>query len=125
MIHFRPLSLWVEELLPAAQEISAQASLPAGAAVLAAEAWGHQRVERVPALVNVAALALATRDRLLVHQVRPGAARLAGETDLHTLPGEPPRLLRRAWICEVRRPEKGEELFSGTVGLAGYEVDEV
>src|SRR5690606_10784391 len=61
-------------------------------------------------------------DRLVVHRLSAGATRTVHETDLHTLPGEPPRLLRRAWIVESRRPET-EPLFGSTASLAGYLLD--
>lgn len=58
-----------------------------------------------------------------VHELRGRVpARVAG-TDLHSLPDEPPRLLRAPWIVEVRDPERGERLFGDTAGLAGYELD--
>lgn len=41
---------------------------------------------------------------------------------LHTLPGEPPRLLRTGWIVESRIPER-EPLFEDIASLAGYPLD--
>lgn len=88
------------------------------AARLMAAAWGFGGPE---GLVNVAALALSMRDRLVLHRVSPGAARLVHETDLHSLPGEPPRLLRGPWLIEARNPE--EPLFGRTSSLGGYILD--
>ena len=90
------------------------------AAAVALETWG-ERALALPALVNLAALALAL-PRDVVHEVSPGAARRADETDLHTLPDEPPPLLRRAALCEVRRPHR-ERLFGSTVSLGAYALD--
>ncbi|MBI4021153.1 MAG: hypothetical protein HY369_02835 [Candidatus Aenigmarchaeota archaeon] len=65
-------------------------------------------------------LALSFWDRLMVHKVRPSVARLVDETDLHSLPGEPPRFLRSPWLIEVHRPETGDRLFGDCIALAGY-----
>lgn len=58
-----------------------------------AQQWAvHDRALSVvlsqPALVDVAELALATGQHLVVHAMRPAATRVVHETDLHTLPGE-------------------------------------
>ena len=67
------------------------------AAGLALTCWGDRDPEDMPgALVNVAALALATADRLHLHLVRPAASQLVDATDLHSLPGDPPRAFRSA-----------------------------
>lgn len=114
---FQPLS-------PLVREARANTPLPPlsreAAAAVALETWG-ERALALPALVNVAALALAL-PRDVVHDVSPGAARRADETDLHTLPDEPPTLLRRAALCEVRRPHR-ERLFGSTVSLGAYALD--
>lgn len=73
-------------------------------------------------LVNVGALALSM-PRLTVHRLSSGAARLVHETDLHSLPAEPPTLLRRAWLLEARNPSR-ESLFGATVCLAGYPLED-
>lgn len=91
------------------------------AARLAIATWGQGMVLQLPALINWAGLALRMRDRLVVHRLSAGAIRLVHETDLHSLPGEPPRLLRKAWIVESRKLD--EPLFGATVGLAGYELE--
>ncbi len=75
------------------------------------ESWVH---------VNVCALAIAARERLIVHALRPSIPRVVAETDVHSVPSEPPRLLRGPWIVEVRRPQQGERLFGETVSLGGY-----
>lgn len=92
------------------------------AAALAIARWGVRVVHEQLATVNVGALALAMRDRLVVHQVTSDASQRVHETDLHTLPGEPPRLLRGPWILEVRRPDR-QVLFGATASLGGYELD--
>lgn len=101
--------------------------LPSGdlrerAAALAARTWGIHSVLARPLLVNLGALALLM-DRLSVHRLSAGAIRLVHETDLHSLPGEPPRLLRRPWIVESRVPER-EWLFGQTASLGGYPLDD-
>lgn len=96
----------------------------AAAAMLATRIHGLPLVAAQPVLTNLAALALSHRERLVVHELRGAVPRVAAETDLHTLPTEPPRLLQTPWILEVRAP--GEEvLFGRTASLAGYELDGV
>lgn len=90
----------------------------ADAGLLAASVYAMADVMSRPVLVNIAALALQM-DRLTVHRISTGAARLVHETDLHTLPGEPPRLLRSGAIITVRDPER-EALFGDTVELGVY-----
>src|SRR5690606_1894540 len=41
---------------------------------------------------------------------------------LHSLPDEPPRLLRTGWIAEVREPGR-EVLFGSTCSIGCYELD--
>lgn len=91
------------------------------AALLATLAYGRRLLEQ-PALVNFAALAISMSDRLIVHRLAHGAVRAVAETDLHSLPGEPPQLLRGPWILESRSPE--EPLFGATAALAGYPLDD-
>src|ERR1700753_4282786 len=75
----------------------------------------------IPACVNIAALALAFQDRIEITQVTGGAMHLVHATDLHAVPAEPPRLLRRPWLIEAAKP--GEVLFLDTFALGGYELD--
>lgn len=97
-------------------------NVPKVAAEVAATAWGRQMVESAPILVNLAALAILGRRRLVVHQLRGAAARHASVTDLHALPSEPPALLRKPWLLEVRHPDEGARLFGDTFALGGYSV---
>ena len=94
------------------------------AALLAMRHFGSEVAGKIAPAVNVAALALAFRGRLTAHMIRPAASRLVHETDLHSLPGAPPRLLCGPWIAEMRRPETGERLFGATAALAGYQLGE-
>ncbi|OGG48428.1 MAG: hypothetical protein A3F84_14680 [Candidatus Handelsmanbacteria bacterium RIFCSPLOWO2_12_FULL_64_10] len=94
----------------------------AAAGALAASAYGFEVVAEQPSLINVAALALVMR-RLIVHRVTPGAIRTVDETDLHTLPGEPPRLLCGPWVLESRHPDRGEPLVENCPALAGYPLE--
>ena len=96
--------------------------LRAAAGALAASAYGFEVVAEQPSFINVAALALVVR-RLIVHRLTPGAIRAVDETDLHTLPGEPPRLLRGPWILESRHPDRGEPLVGNCPALAGYRLE--
>lgn len=106
-------------------------NVPAGlpfrdaAAALAIACWGASVQAETSQLVNISALALLSQRRLVAHQVRPAAARQVSETDLHSLPDAPPRLLRGPWLVEARRPEAGERLWGDTVALAGYELEGV
>ncbi|MDQ7794166.1 MAG: hypothetical protein RDU89_07100 [bacterium] len=92
------------------------------AGLLATVTHGPEMVFGMPAIVNCAALALSM-PRLVVHRLSAGATRVVAETDLHSLPGEPPHLLRGPWLLEARRPE--EPLFGQTASLGGYELDGV
>lgn len=120
MSGWRPLSAWVRDAWSRASEVASRPDVSLARAELAVRTWGEELALRQAALVNVAALALAAARRVTVHQVRPAAAALAHATDLHSLPAEPPRLLRSAWVVEARRPETGEALWADTVGLGGY-----
>jgi hypothetical protein len=91
------------------------------AGALALTAFGQEAMQ-FPALTNVAALSIVMRPRLIVHEVTQGAASWAGQTDLHSLPDESPRLLRGPWIMRVRRPDQ-EALFGDCVELGGYSID--
>ena len=90
-------------------------------AFLARETFGMQTVLDIPELVNFGVLATMQR-RITVYEMSAGATNLVYSTDLHTLPGEPPRLLRTGWIVESRIPER-EPLFGDTASLAGYPLD--
>lgn len=89
-----------------------------------AQQWAvHDRALSVvlsqPALVDVAELALATGQHLVVHAMRPAATRVVHETDLHTLPGECPKLLRRAFIVEADW-QAGRVLWGTTACVGGF-----
>lgn len=119
MAGWRGLSAMAAEALS-----KAPAVLPSdqrlAAAALALRAWPGAP----EAAVNVAALALSMRAHLIVHRLSAGAVALVHGTDLHSLPGEPPRLLRGPWIVEARGPER-EALFGDTPSLGGYVLDGV
>lgn len=102
-------------------DLPPETDLRTAAAALAIKVYSQRPVIEQPALVNTAALALSM-PRLVVHRISPGAVNLVHSTDLHSLPNEPPRLLRGAWIIETKRPD-GEPLFGRTVCLAGYHVE--
>jgi hypothetical protein len=91
------------------------------AAMLALTTYG-ERILELPALINCAALALRLTP-LRVHEVRIPVPRLVAETDLHSLPDEPPRLLRSPVLVEVRSPGP-ELLFGDTACLGCYWLDD-
>jgi len=98
------------------------------AATMAAQVFGAGALLGAPALVNCAGLALSMA-RLVRYELTADAIALVHGTDLHTLPGEPPRLLRGAWILESRHPEKHPLIESDmgrwgmTASLGGYPLD--
>ena len=114
---WRGLADSVDRLLRAGPPRFATPDLRLAAAELATRAMPGAP----PAAINVAALALSMRGRLVVHRLAAGATRMVHETDLHSLPGEPPRLLRGPWIVEAREPERG--LFAGCAALGGYPLE--
>lgn len=116
------ISDMVINMLGAAKDFSSGDDLRVQAATLAMKVYGDA-VIGAPAIVNVAALTLLMRERVMVHRISRGATRMVHETDLHTLPGNPPRLLRGPWIVEAKDPER-EQLFWQTANLAGYPLDD-
>jgi hypothetical protein len=82
--------------------------------------FGEIAVDEIPALVDAAQAVLASGNRIIVHQTRPAVCRLVDETDLHSVPAEPPPLLRRPFIVEARRPDANERLFGNVASVVGY-----
>lgn len=120
MAEWRPLAHVVAGLRETAQRLSPRPPEPrAAAAAVALARYGPETVAAAPALLNCAGLALSM-PRLVVHRLSAGAARTVAETDLHSLPGEAPNLLRAPWLLESRRPE--EPLFGRTACLGGYQL---
>lgn len=122
---FRTLSHLVREALERLPQMPGDqpGDIREAAAALAMATWGPAWVARQPALINAAALALHMASRQEMTDVRPGAARLVAETDLHSLPSEPPRLLRApAVLLEVRHPDR-ERLTGDCVSLGAYQHD--
>lgn len=121
-----PLSSLIFDLWRAARA-APEPTLPLreAAAVLATRGYGLETVTAQPALINLAALALSGRERLVVHHLRPSVPRLVAATDLHALPDAPPPLLAGPWLVEVGRPERGERLWGDTWCLGGYLLDGV
>jgi hypothetical protein len=101
------------------------AALPVrqAAVAVALETWGEGRVTSLPELINLGAWSWLSRERAIVHTVRPSVPRLVASTDLHQLPDAPPALLAAPWCVEVGRPERGERLWGETWALAGYTLD--
>lgn len=70
---------------------------------------------QLPAMIDAAELALSFGPQFTIHTLAPPAARAVEETDLHQLPADPPRMLRRAWFAEARTGA----LFGETASLGG------
>lgn len=121
---WRHLSSFVRDLRDTSRRLGIKApvyDLRTAALDVAVGRHGAELVRGLPVVMNLAALAI-TLDPLLVHEIRGDVPELVDATDLHALPGEAPRLLRRPFLLEVRHPDRGERLFGDTVGLGGYEL---
>lgn len=94
------------------------------AGILSCAVFGENLVLECPTFINVAALALAMRDRLIVHQLSAGARAYIHSTDLRTLPGQPPDLLKKPFLITARKPEEGETLFGDVAQIGGYWADD-
>jgi hypothetical protein len=68
---------------------------------------------------RAARLALHLLRRPVFHEVDPEVAELVHSTDLHSLPGEAPRLLREPFLLQVRDP-KSNVLFGDTISVGAY-----
>lgn len=77
----------------------------------------------VQSRINLAALAILSRCQPPTWWCRPSASACVHATDLHSIPSEPPRLLREPGIVEARRPETGERLWADYVSLGWYAID--
>ena len=118
--------LGVDELIaplrPLVRHLSPDAPLrQAGAAVVSAH-YGDALFDH-PALVNVGVLAVQSRGAPATYFTRPSASRVVHETDLHSIPAEPPPLLRAPGIIQARRPETGERLWGDVASLGWYQID--
>lgn len=113
----------IERLRPHVSQAQAvSGDLRRQAAALVLSAYGIQGAARTE-YVNIAALALLMHPHLVVHRISSGASHLIEDTDLRTLPAEPPHLLRGPCILTSRNPERGECLFGNTAELAMYALD--
>ena len=74
-----------------------------------------------PALLNVVTMALLI-DRLLVHELSPGAMGVVRDVDIRDLPDKPPALMRLPWIIETK--DLNDSLFGDTICLGGYFIRE-
>lgn len=90
------------------------------AARVGAAAFGDGRAVDV---VNLAMLALLTRCAPTTWLVRPSASRVVHETDLHSIPLEPPQAMLDHGVVEARRPETGERLWDDVVSLGWYSIE--
>lgn len=88
------------------------------AALAAASVFGREKVLAEPLFVNASALANALGEHPVVHELHPGAIEIIANTDLHSLPGQPPLLLDSAFVLTgINRP-----LFGDTIDLGVYPV---
>lgn len=83
-----------------------------------------QDTESTVCFVNVTALALLTNAQPATWLCRPSASRVIHETDLHSIPTLPPRLMRQPGVIEARRPETGERLWGDVASLGWYALGE-
>ncbi len=107
-------------LVPHMKLVRGSGDLRTDAGKSAIETVGLQGVIEDPLWINIAALAL-TMNSLTIHQITPGASGIIDETDLHSIPADPPKLLSSSWILESKRPDY--PLFDETANLAGYWID--
>lgn len=123
---WRSLTDFTAELLPlSADEAPTSETLRLQAASLVLRQYGAAQLAQNPGLVNLCALALSLRDRLVSHVLSPGAVQLVHDTDLHALPGEAPALLQRACILEAHQPDQNR-LFGDTASFGWYPLgDEI
>lgn len=91
------------------------------AAAVAIATWGEHLVTTASVLLNIAALADAARDRLVVHQLRAQTAALVDATDLRSSPTEPPALMNGPWLVEPA--DTSRPLAGGVIGVGAYELD--
>jgi hypothetical protein len=92
-------------------------------ATIIAEQYGEEVLKEDPVFASkLGALALKSRGQPATYMIRPSASHVVEDTDLCSIPSEPPPLLRSPGIIEARRPETGERLWEDVVSLAWYEV---
>lgn len=92
------------------------------AAQLAMKAFGEKLVMEQASLVNFAALWVASEGQPSLLSIRGPASRLIASTDLHSLPDEPPKLLRGRPVV-LQAAKASAPLFGETMSLACYELD--
>lgn len=95
------------------------------AALVAAETFSPATMGQVGGVINLSALAILSRCAPDTWLCRPSASAIVHDTDLHSIPTEPPRMLRAPGIVEVRRPETGERLWGDYASLGWYEFEGV
>lgn len=120
----RPLSQFVHLAWLRARAMTAQLeplSVRDRAARVAYETWGTASLDPTMPLANIAALADASRARLVVHQLRAHTTALIDATDVRLLPTEPPTLLRGPWVVEPA--DLAQPLAGGVIGVGGYEIE--
>ncbi len=123
---FLPITKLIAPLRKIVERLPPTSSIPLGmrgAAAVAAH-YGTEFVEDLDPLfaTKLGVLAIKSRGQPATYMTRPSASRVVEETDLCSIPSEPPPLLRSPGIIEARRPETGERLWDDVVSLAWYEA---
>lgn len=121
---FLPITKLIAPLRKIVERLPPNPKLPLGSlgAAVTAEHYGIGLVDIQPLFINLGALAIKSRGQPSTYMMRPSASRLVEETDLRSIPSEPPPLLRCPGVVEARRPETGERLWGDVVSLAWYEA---
>lgn len=120
----KPLSVFVREawvraraLPPVPPDLDPRTAADTIAEVVWGDACANATV-----LYNVAGLALASRERVELHEVRASVSRVVDGTDLRVEPAVQPLLLERPWIAEASHWERGTRLFGDTWCLGCYQL---
>jgi hypothetical protein len=94
------------------------------AAVVTAEVFpGMTTIDDLPGAISVAALAILSNCAPETWLVRPSASEVVHATDLHAIPDQAPRLLRRPGIAETRHPQTGERLWGRYATVGWYPLE--
>lgn len=116
-----PLSAFARELWTHARRVSVPEG-PLGrlgtAVDVAVKTYGREAAITAAGLTDLAEFAVAARGRLVVHSVRPGAARLVRETELPIVPDRCPVALEGPLLVEARHADRGECLVGDVTGIA-------
>lgn len=123
---FVPISKLIAPLRKMVERAPPMLAVPIGmrGAALVAAHYGREFVDDLDPLfaTKIGVLSILTRGQPATYMTRPSASRVVEETDLCSIPSEPPPLLRAPGLIEARRPETGERLWEDVVSLGWYEA---